>query len=159
MEAIQRFARKYNIPLLSYVFSDTAFFIGWKFFCAFVCLYLLTLMSRHCLFVPLTFESLSFPAPGPLLGPRPWPWPPICIYRPWPPICNYRPWPPICIYQPWPSIFIYRPWPPPPICIYHSEVLKKSQKENLCMSLCSNKVADLQPGTFFEKGLCTRVFQ
>ena len=40
-----------------------------------------------------------------------------------------------------------------------SEVLKMSQNENLCMSLSSNKVAGLKPETFFEKGLCTHVFQ
>ena len=28
MEAVQRFVRQYNIPLLSYVFSDPVFFIG-----------------------------------------------------------------------------------------------------------------------------------
>ena len=34
-------------------------------------------------------------------GPRPWPQPPICIYRPWPPICIYRPPLQIFIYWPW----------------------------------------------------------
>ena len=62
--------------------------------------------------------SFYFPAPGPLLGPRPWPRPPspIYIYRPWPRICIYRHWPRICIYRLWPTICVYRTWPT--ICIY-----------------------------------------
>ena len=53
---------------------------------------------------------MYFLASGPLLGPQPWHWSPICIYRPWLPICIYRPWSQLCIYRPWPQIFIYRPW-------------------------------------------------
>ena len=50
VEAVQRFVRQYNIPLLSYVFSDPAFFIGWKLFCAFVYLYLFTWKSSLVMF-------------------------------------------------------------------------------------------------------------
>ena len=76
----------------------------------------------------ILFNSfMYFPTLGPLLGPRPWHWLPICIYRPWPQLCIYLPsrqifiyrpgqsraWtciyqclPPICIYWPWSTIFI-----------------------------------------------------
>ena len=55
MEAVQRFVRQYNIPLLSYVFCDPAFFIGWKLFCTFLYLCLLTWINRQCLVFLLTF--------------------------------------------------------------------------------------------------------
>ena len=59
VEAVQRFVRQYNVPLLSYVFFDPAFFVGWKLFCAFVYLYLLTWMPRQCLVFPLTLYNLD----------------------------------------------------------------------------------------------------
>ena len=47
--------------------------------------------------------------------------------------------------------------------LYNEKAVLKSFKnvteKNLCMSFFSNKVAGLQPETFFEKGICTRVFQ
>ena len=49
----------------------------------------------------VTMGYLYFPAPDPLIDPRPWPWPPICIYRPWHQICIYRlnpAW--VCTYWP-----------------------------------------------------------
>ena len=47
--------------------------------------------------------------------------------------------------------------------IHVCTMLQESRSENiteknLCMRLFSNKVADLEPGTSFEKCLCTRVF-
>ena len=60
------------------------------------------------LLIRLLFNGcLCFLAPGPLLGPRPRPRPPICIYRPWSPICIYRSWHQICIYWPWPPPCVY----------------------------------------------------
>ena len=40
---------------------------------------------------------LYLPIPDPFLSPRPWPWPPICIYRAWHSICIYRHWPTILL--------------------------------------------------------------
>ena len=42
LEAMQSFVCQYNILLLSFVYFDPAFFIGWKSICFFVDLYLLT---------------------------------------------------------------------------------------------------------------------
>ena len=57
-------------------------------------------------------RCLYFLVPSPLLGLRPWSWPPICIYQPWLPIRIYQPWPHIYIYLPWPPICIYQLWLP-----------------------------------------------
>ena len=67
-------------------------------------------------------------------GPRPSPWPLICIYRPWPPICVYRSWPPICIYRPWPPICIWHPWLP--ICIYRLWSIRSLGLYNLVPPIC-----------------------
>ena len=63
----------------------------------------------------ILFNSfMYFPTLGPLLGPRPWHWLPICIYRPWPQLCIYLPSRQIFIYRPgqsraWTCIYQRRP--------------------------------------------------
>ena len=90
---------------------------------------------------------LYFTVPGLLLGPRPWPWPPMCIYRPWHQICIYQPWHQICTSRPWPPIWIYRFWPP--ICVYPKFLFTGSTRLSLHIPTLSPQFVFTGPGLWF----------
>ena len=90
LEAVQSFVRQYNILLLSFVYSDLVFLIGWRVVCFVVDLNLLTWMYTQCLMfncstVSKSWSDLGFchiiilPTLSAILKLRSWPNQSICL--------------------------------------------------------------------------------